>query len=275
MFQKQIPWDKKTIQKIRNGFFTARYFLRTRDILVSQKNSSYVIMQVFQKNDNAILCGIDEVVSLFTIGCGIYKKKRWQNLRKLVEFRSLKDGDSISANEPVLHITGPYYAFAHLESLYLGILARRTLVATNARRIVKAAAQKPVYFFADRFDHFLNQEGDGYTAHIGGVTGVCTDAHAAWWKGTPIGTMPHSLISLCQGNTVQAATLFIQQYPTIPLIVLVDFHNDCVHTAVQVARIFGKKLWGVRLDTSESIVDISLKNEKGKTLVCARNSFLR
>ena len=37
--------------------------------------------------------------------------------------------------------------------------------------------------------------------------------------------------------------------------VLVDFENDSVRTALEVAHALGPRLWGVRLDTSESLVD--------------------
>jgi len=45
--------------------------------------------------------------------------------------------------------------------------------------------------------------------------------------------------------------------------VLVDFENNSVETALDVARALGPKLWGVRLDTSESLVDRSLWEEMG------------
>jgi nicotinate phosphoribosyltransferase len=45
--------------------------------------------------------------------------------------------------------------------------------------------------------------------------------------------------------------------------VLVDFDNDSVNTALAVARELGDRLWGVRLDTSESLVDRSLFGELG------------
>jgi nicotinate phosphoribosyltransferase len=45
--------------------------------------------------------------------------------------------------------------------------------------------------------------------------------------------------------------------------VLVDFENDSVSTALEVARALGPRLWGVRLDTSESLVDHSLWNGLG------------
>ena len=45
--------------------------------------------------------------------------------------------------------------------------------------------------------------------------------------------------------------------------VLVDFENDSVRTALEVADALGERLWGVRLDTSESLVDRSLWDEMG------------
>ncbi len=45
--------------------------------------------------------------------------------------------------------------------------------------------------------------------------------------------------------------------------VLVDFENDSVRTALDVARALGPRLWGVRLDTSEALVDRSLWEELG------------
>ena len=45
--------------------------------------------------------------------------------------------------------------------------------------------------------------------------------------------------------------------------VLVDFENDSVRTALEVAHALGPRLWGVRLDTSESLVDRSLWGEMG------------
>jgi nicotinate phosphoribosyltransferase len=45
--------------------------------------------------------------------------------------------------------------------------------------------------------------------------------------------------------------------------VLVDFENDSVRTALDVAEALGDRLWGVRLDTSETLVDRSLWEEMG------------
>jgi nicotinate phosphoribosyltransferase len=164
-------------------------------------------------------------------------------------------------------IAGPYAAFAHLESVYLGILADRSGVATKTRRIVEAAAPRPVLFFGDRFKDFRTQTGDGWAAHVGGAGGVCTDAHAFAYDGEAAGTMPHALIAACGGSTVEASRRFIATFPDVPLVALVDYENDCVKTALDVAHALGDRLRGVRLDTSEKLVDESLRRDPRLTNV--------
>lgn len=252
-------WDHATIERIRRGYYSAVYFNRTKYILEQERDDKAVTIQVFQWNTGSVLCGMDEVVELLRIGVGTWRNNRWIAKRQTLTVAALADGDAIQSREPVMHITGPYVYFAHLESLYLGILARRTMVATNTRRVVEEAKGKPVFFFADRFDDFHNQEGDGYAAHVGGAAGVCTLAHASRWKGVPVGTIPHALIAVNGGNTVKATELFAKYIRDANVVALVDFDNDCVGTSLAVAKSLGKKLWGVRLDTASNMIDKSLK----------------
>ena len=93
---------------------------------------------------------------------------------------------------------------------------------------------------------------------------MSTDAQASWWGGRGIGTVPHGLIAAYGGDTVKAATVFADRYHgEMNITVLVDFENDSVRTALEVAEALGPKLWGVRLDTSEDLVDRSLFDEMG------------
>ena len=161
-------------------------------------------------------------------------------------------------------IKGPYVAFAHLETVYLGVLARRTRVATNTRLVVEAAWPKPILFFPARFDHWLVQTGDGYAAHISGAIGVSTDAQASWWGSEGFGTVPHGMIAAFGGDTVAAAAALAEQMPDeVRIIVLADFDNDCVTTSLAVAHALGRRLFGVRLDTSETMVDRSIVAQMG------------
>ena len=45
--------------------------------------------------------------------------------------------------------------------------------------------------------------------------------------------------------------------------VLVDFVNDSVQTALEVAEALGDDLWGVRLDTSDKLADEALRKRYG------------
>jgi nicotinate phosphoribosyltransferase len=209
---------------------------------------------VFGKTQ-AYLGGSDEAIAILKLSA-----ESWSEL----EVHALYDGDQIAPWETVLLIEGPYDAFANLETLYLGVLARRTRVGTNTRRVVDAARPKQVMFFPARHDHWLVQTGDGYAAHIAGAIGVSTDAQASWWGSEGIGTVPHALIAAYDGNTVKASVKFAELMdPEIRLITLVDFENDCVATSLAVARALGERLYGVRLDTSETLVDRSIVPQMG------------
>jgi nicotinate phosphoribosyltransferase len=72
------------------------------------------------------------------------------------------------------------------------------------------------------------------------------------------------LIAAYGGDTVAAAQKFSDWAAgDMNVTVLVDFDNDSVRTALKVADALGDRLWGVRLDTSESLVDRSLLDEMG------------
>jgi nicotinate phosphoribosyltransferase len=240
------------VGQIREGHFTDAYFNHARSTLLADGHRARVLMQVFQRKE-AVLGGIDEAIAVLKL-CS----HGWSGL----EVNALHDGDAIEPWETVLTIEGDYSLFAHLETVYLGVLARRTLVVTNVRRAVEAANGKDVLYFPARHDHFAVQAGDGHAAHVGGVTGVSTDAQASWWGGQGVGTLPHALIAAYGGDTVLAATKFSSWAPAeMNIVVLVDFENDSARTAIEVARALGPRLWGVRLDTSGELVDRSLGEE--------------
>jgi nicotinate phosphoribosyltransferase len=247
------------VEKMREGYYTDEYFNRTRGVLLRDERRPRVVMQVFQKKQ-AVLAGMDEAIAILKL-CS----DDWEALT----VHALYDGDEISPWETVMTIEGDYTGFAHLETVYLGVLARRTMIATNVKRVVEAANGKRILFMPARYDHHRVQTGDGYAAYIAGATigepiGVTTEANASWWGGRAIGTVPHSLIASYGGNTVLAATKFAEHVDSdANIVVLVDFENDSVGTALEVARALGDRLWGVRLDTSRTMVDRSLWHELG------------
>ena len=251
------------VEKMRAGYYSDTYFNRTREILERDGRAQRVRMQVFQRH-RAVLCGIDEALAILRQCTGHTIDGAWHDGWNDLDVRALHDGDEIDPFETVLTIEGDYTLFAHLETCYLGVLSRRTRIATNAREIVTAAEGKDVLFFPARFDHHQMQTGDGYAAYISGALGVSTDANAEWWGSRGMGTVPHALIAAYGGDTVLATQKFAEYIdPDVHLISLVDFENDCVGTTLAVARALGTRLWGVRLDTSGTLVDKSLWSEMG------------
>ncbi len=243
------------VEKMRAGYYSDKYFVRAREILLADRHRPRVTMQVFGKQ-HAFLGGIDEAIAILKL-CS----DDWSAL----EVHALYDGDEVEPWETVMLIEGPYDTFANLETLYLGVLARRTRVGTNTRRVVEAAAPKEVMFFPARHDHWLVQTGDGYAAHIAGAIGVSTDAQASWWGSEGIGTVPHALIAAYGGDTVLATRKFADLIdPKIRVVTLVDFENDSVRTSLEVARALDGRLYGVRLDTSEMLVDRSVLPQMGR-----------
>jgi nicotinate phosphoribosyltransferase len=247
------------VEKMRAGWYTDAYFNHTRATLLEDGRRPNVVMQVFQKRD-AYLGGMDEAIAILKLCADTFSD---------LTVYALYDGDSIEPYDTVMTIEGDYTAFAHLETVYLGTLSRRTLITTNVVNVLRAANGKPVIFMAARHDHHRVQTGDGYAAYVAGQIvgapiGVTTDEQASWWGGSGLGTVPHALIAAYGGDTVAAAQHFADWAPDdMNVTVLVDFENDSVRTALEVAHALGPRLWGVRLDTSEVLVDRSLWEEMG------------
>ena len=251
------------VEKIREGYYSDTYFNLTKQLLEADDHHPRVLMQVFQRKES-ILGGVDEAVAVLKQGAGHYEGDVWVNGWDKLEVKALHEGDEIEPWETVMTIEGDYSEFAHLETVYLGVMARRTLIMRNVREVVEAAHGKPILYFPARHDHWLVQTGDGWSAHIGGSIGVSTDAQASWWGGRGVGTVPHALIAAYGGDTALAARKFADRFGRdMNVTVLVDFKNDSVKTALEVADALGEDLWGVRLDTSNTLADESLRRLHG------------
>jgi nicotinate phosphoribosyltransferase len=252
------------VERIRDGYYSDAYFNHTKTLLEDADHHRNVLMQVFQKKDS-ILGGIDEAVAILKLCSGRRTSDGgWEDGWPQLTVKALFEGDPIAPRETVLTIEGDYGLFAHLETVYLGSLARRTLIMRNVREVVDAAGGKQILYFPARHDHWLVQTGDGWAAHIAGAIGVSTDAQASWWGGRGLGTVPHGLIAAYDGDTVAAAKAFADRFADeMTITVLADFDNDSIGTSLAVADALGDRLWGVRLDTSETLVDRGLWEEMG------------
>ena len=241
------------VDLIKQGFYTDAYFNRAREVLRKDNRSPKVVMQ-FSGKDEGWVGGIDEAIALLKL-CA----DDWSALA----VDALYEGDRYESWDTVLSIEGPYDSFGFLETLCLGALGRRTRICTNAKLICEAAHSKPVIFFGARDDVLWTQPGDGYSAMVGGVKQVSTEAQGSLFGGKAVGTIPHALIAAFGGDTVKATKRFAETIEGVDVIALVDYDNDSVKTSLDVARALEDRLWGVRLDTAEHMVDKSVLSQMG------------
>jgi nicotinate phosphoribosyltransferase len=251
------------------GWLSDRYFLRSAATLAHAGRDPEVTLQIFAKH-HGVAAGLYEAVRLLETQLAGTPRPRPHDA---ITVHTLLDGDVIEPWETVMLVRGPYRAFAHLETPLLGVLARRTLVASNVRRVIDAAAGRPVIFMGARHDDWRVQTPDGYAAMVGGAGSVSSDAGGAWWGARGVGTMPHAIIAAFGGDTV-AATLAFTRYvrahePDVRVVSLVDYENDAIGCSLAVARAmraeFGDGvLSGVRVDTSERLVDRALAGAEAR-----------
>jgi len=233
-------------ESLRDGFFSANYFLKTQAIVQKHVPNHIVTMQWFQRRDDSMLCGIDEVIALIHT-FAIHPEE--------LIIEALHDGDIINNADPVLKVTGKYENFGFLESVIDGILARRSSVATNVREVLKVAGNVPVFSMADRQDDYHTQIGDGYASYVAGISRISTDAQGLWWGGKGMGTMPHALIQICGGDIIKACDIYHETYPNEKVTALIDYNNDVITDSLKVARHLKENLNGVRIDTSKALID--------------------
>ncbi|MDM8519932.1 nicotinate phosphoribosyltransferase [Anaerolineales bacterium HSG6] len=252
-----------------------------------------VEMQVFTRRGRTLIAGVDKALSMLRHCTGYADEKdKFHETWSRLEVEAVQDGvitryrGDARQVEPVLRVRGPYRDFALLETPILGALTRASRVATNVYNTLEAARGKPVLFFPARFDAHEVQAADGYAydiavnrfnqdyqQHVGSF--VSTDAQGDWWGGFGGGTVAHAAIACFLGDTVEAMLAFSAVQPSeIPRIALVDFNNDSVGTSLAVLKAMFEryhealelgqadavryKLYGVRLDTSGTMRDVSI-----------------
>ena len=254
-----------------------------------------VEMQWFTRRlGNTIVVGVDKSLEMLRHCTGYWEGDRFIDTSDRLEVWAVHDGTMVKSDgnplnaETVIRVRGRYRDFALLETPTLGVLTRSSRVATNVYETLMAARGKPVLFFPARFDMHEVQAADGYayniaiqrfntdfSQQIGSF--VSTDAQGDWWGGAGGGTVAHAAIASFMGDTAEAMMQFSRILPAkIPRIALVDFNNDSVRDTLRVLEVMFRKyqelcergeqaeaakyvLYGVRLDTSGTLRDVSVE----------------
>ena len=254
-----------------------------------------VEMQWFTRRvGNTIVVGVDKALEMLRHCTGYWEGGKFIDTAANLQVWAVQDGTVVKSDgdplnaEAVIKVHGRYRDFALLETPTLGVLTRSSRVATNVYETLMAARGKPVLFFPARFDLHEVQASDGYayniaiqrfnmdfSQQIGSF--VSTDAQGDWWGGAGGGTVAHAAIASFLGDTAEAMMQFARILPAhIPRIALVDFNNNSVTDTLRVLETMFKKykelcdqgnqteagkyvLYGIRLDTSGSVRDVSVQ----------------
>jgi len=254
-----------------------------------------VEMQWFTRRPGStIVVGVDKVLEMLRHCTGYWEGGKFIGSPDQLEVWAVHDGTVAESDgnplnvEPVIKTRGRYRDFALLETPSLGVLTRSSRVATNVYETLMAARGKPVLFFPARFDLHEVQAADGYAYNIAVKRFnedfshqlgpfVSTDAQGDWWGGAGGGTVALAAIASFLGDTAEAMMQFSRILPAkIPRIALVDFNNDSVSDSLRVMEAMFSRyrelsdvgdeaeaakyiLYGVRLDTSGSLRDVSVE----------------
>jgi nicotinate phosphoribosyltransferase len=330
--QKRLPPDvfKLDDERMRRGWYSDHYFNNMTSILSALAAQGYrfegqcpeltaqgvevanvdvgnieVDMQYFTRRAPfSVVTGVDHALAIFKLCTGyVNDRGDFINTYDQLEIDALHDGCKVAPWEPVIRVRGRYRDFAVLETPTLGVLARRTRIATNVYQTLQAANGKPILFFPARFDVHEAQPGDGYAYRIAvevwnqeqhGNLGmfISTEAQGDWWGEKGGGTVAHAYLLCFLRDTAEAMLQFAKVIPAdVNRVVLVDVNNDCVGDSVKTAIAMFQRyrelidagrpdeaaryvLFGVRPDTSGNMIDQSIVPLGDPKLDCGVNPRL-
>jgi len=254
--------------------YTDKYFARSREILEKEGLNPWVTMQVFVRKGPGIVGGIDEAVDLILNNSDIEKVGG--------RIYALRDGSQYRPKETFMLIETPLQSIVELETVYLGIIAAGTTIASgdkapnldeivqNTRRVVETAEGRPVMYFGARHWHYSNDAAISRAAFEGGATSCSTDAGAETFGSEGVGTIPHALVIAFASKygiekaTAEATKAFDRHMPeNIPRIALVDTFRREIDDSIATAQALEGRLYGVRVDTcGENVMQCGVAGDR-------------
>ena len=167
------------------------------------------------------------------------------------------EGTIMYPNEPIMTVTADLIDAQLIETAILAQINHQSLIATKARRIVRAAEGRLVSDFGARRAHNFDAATYGSrAAYVGGVNGTAT-VSAGQLFGIPVsGTMAHSWVMYFR-DEFEAFKKYAEVYPnsTTLLIDTYDVIHSGVPNAIRVAKEIlepaGHRLKGVRIDSGD------------------------
>jgi putative nicotinate phosphoribosyltransferase len=168
--------------------------------------------------------------------------------------RSVKEGDLVFNNEPIIQVEGPLAQAQLIETALLNMVNFQTLIATKAARIKSVIGEDPLLEFGSRRAQELDAAIWGTRAAFIGGADATSNVRAGKIFGIPAsGTHAHSLVQ-SYGNDYDAFMAYAKTHKDC--VFLVDTYDTLrlgVPSAIRVAKEMGDKInfMGVRIDSGD------------------------
>ncbi len=168
---------------------------------------------------------------------------------------SVKEGEIVFPNEPILRVEGTILEAQIIETLLLNILNFESLIATKASRIREVAGSKAVLDFGLRRAQGFGGVQASKAAVIGGLDGTSNVYAGLLYDLEVSGTMAHSWIQSFE-DELTAFKTYAKFYPD-SCVLLVDTYDTLksgIPNAITVAKeleLAGHQLKAIRLDSGD------------------------
>ncbi|WP_432361131.1 nicotinate phosphoribosyltransferase [Sporosarcina sp. UB5] len=177
-----------------------------------------------------------------------------KDIRFTGDVYSMKEGELVFANEPILRVETTLAEAQLIETALLNIVNYQTLIATKASRIKQVVKEQVVMEFGSRRAHEMDAAVWGARAAVIGGVEATSNVRAGKRFGIPVaGTHAHSLVQAYRSE-YEAFHAYAKRHKDC--VFLVDTYNTLkigVPTAIQVAKELGDKInfIGIRLDSGD------------------------
>lgn len=170
---------------------------------------------------------------------------------------AVREGTPVFPYEPLIRVRAKLIEAQIIETAMLLVVNHQTLIATKAKRIVKAAQGRAIMEFGARRAHNFDAANYGArAAYIAGVAGTATTYAGKQFDIPVLGTMAHSFIQSYE-HEYDAFLAYAKTYPKACTVLLdtYDTLRSGLPNAIRVAKEYlepnGYHLAGVRIDSGD------------------------
>ncbi|MED5077966.1 nicotinate phosphoribosyltransferase [Geobacillus stearothermophilus] len=177
-----------------------------------------------------------------------------RTLRFTGTVRSMREGEVVFANEPIMRIEAPLAEAQLIETAILNIINFQTLIATKASRIKHILGDEPALEFGSRRAQEMDAALWGArAAYIGGIDAT-SNVRAGKLFGIPVaGTHAHSMIQAYQDEYTAFLKYARRHKDCVFLVDTYDTLKSGVPNAIRVAKELGDQInfIGIRIDSGD------------------------